>query len=394
MATRLRYNIMHVIVEPRYSGAEVLVRELVQIHGRQGHRVSIVAFRPPQADFAHEIAQLEQQGCECFLPGRSLVRLGRIKWILAAIKAARPDIVFAHSILPSLYTRMALRFARRPPIVTVLHTDDDLGNTGLLRMERFLWRRSACVVGVSAKSIGNYRRRMTDRVPTRVIQNGIPVEQFAVPRGVAQDHRSRLYRPQGGELVAVQIGRICVQKQQHVSVEALALLSARGIRNLRLVLVGPTQDPDYEARVIASARAGGVEDRVQFAGPQANVKEWLAGADIFLMPSGWEAHCIAALEGMASGLFCIFTAIDAFEEWRSHSGVFMIEAPPVPEQLAKALETVAKSKVWDRRYERDLVKFSIQRCAAEYMQVTEQFAHPALGLEDASVGKSGETERG
>jgi L-malate glycosyltransferase len=368
------FSIMHVLLEPRYAGAETLVRDLVQIQSRQGHRTSIAAFRPSQDNFVGELKSLERQGCELHIPKRNLGRWGRVKWVMAAVRKARPDIVFAHSILPSVYVRLALRLTRRPAIVTVLHTDDDMADPALLRMERFLYNRNACVVGVSSRSIENYQRWTSGRTPLRVVLNGINAEHFAAPERDHRRWREQIYEPLGDEIIALQVGRISLQKQQHISVEALIELQARGLRNIRLVLAGLCEDAAYEQQILSTARAGGVSDRVLLVGPQGNIAEWLAGADIFLMPSAWEAQGIAALEALASGLFCVFSGLDPFEEFRSWPGVSTIAAPPDGRELAGCLEALVNSKGWDLRYDRDMRKFSIESCAAEYTRIIDEFA--------------------
>ncbi len=373
MAIGRQFSIMHVVLEPRYSGAEVLVRDLVRIQAAAGHRTSIAAFRPSQDNFAGELRSLERQGCELHIPARNLEKWGRLSWMRAAVRSAKPDVVFAHSILPSVYTRLALRLTRSPAVITVLHTDDDLADPALGRLERLVYGRNACVVGVSPKSLENYQRRTRGRMPTRVLRNGIDVAHFAEP---AKDHRKwrdKVYAAAGEEIIALQVGRISIQKQQHVSVEALVRLQAKGMSNIRLVLAGLCEDAQYMEKVLRCARDGGVEDRVQLVGAQGNIAEMLAGADLFLMPSGWEAHSVAALEALASGVFCLFSGIDAFQDLRTYPGVAMIGAPPAAEDLGNSLEDVARSNAWGRRYERDLDRFSISRCAAEYMKVIEEY---------------------
>ncbi|KAA6455602.1 glycosyltransferase family 4 protein [Acidobacteria bacterium AB60] len=371
-------SILHLVLEPRFSGAEILVCDLVRIHQSQGHQTSIAAFRPSHLEFAPELRRLENLGCRTQIPSQNLVRWRRVQWVLAAVKRFQPDVVFAHSILPGLYARIALSCSRRPSVVTVLHSDDDLRNPRLLRLEQLLWWRNACVVGVSRKSVENYRNRVTSKARCRVISNGISPERFAGHLDRSREVRTRLYGASDDVIIALQVGRICLQKQQLASVQALAVLSRRGIRNLRIVMAGPIEDRDYAARLIDLAREAGVLDQIQLVGSQANVEEWLAGADLFLMPSGWEAHSVAALEGMASGLPCVFSGIDAFEAWRGWPGVFMIEAPPVAEELATCLESLLRNQGWSHRYKRDLSKFSIARCAAEYLELARKLAPSGL----------------
>ena len=57
------------------------------------------------------------------------------------------------------------------------------------------------------------------------------------------------------------------------------------------------------------------------------------------------------------------------------SGVATIGAPPTGEESGDWLEGVVTSKAWERRHERNLDRFSIGRCAAEYMRVTEELAN-------------------
>ena len=372
MAAEGAPSIMHVVLEPRYSGAEMLVRDLSRVQTAAGHRISITAFRPSQDNFKDELNALERDGCELFVPAQNLEKWGRLRWVWAAVKKAQPDVVFAHSILPAIYTSLALRLTRRPAVVTVLHTDDDLADPSLLRLERLVYQRNACVVGVSPKSVENFQRRMGGRVPIQVVRNGIKTEHFSQLGKNHRAWREEVYRPEGEEIIALQVGRISLQKQQHVSVEALVRLRMKGIGNIRLVLAGICEDAEYQKRLVHCAREGGVENQVQFAGPRGNIGEMLAGADLYLMPSAWEAHSVAALEALASGVFCIFSSIEAFADLGSYPGVAMIGAPPSSEDLGDCLERLVSSKNTERRYERDLEPFSIERCAAEYRDICEE----------------------
>jgi hypothetical protein len=71
----------------------------------------------------------------------------------------------------------------------------------------------------------------------------------------------------------------------------------------------------------------------------------------------------------------VFSGIEAFTDLRPFPGVAMIGVPPTGEELGDCLEGVARSHAWERRHERNLDRFSIGRCAAEYMRITEEFAN-------------------
>jgi L-malate glycosyltransferase len=368
-------SIMHVVLEPRYSGAETLVRDLARHQMKSGHRLSIAAFRPTQQSFIGEMQKLEQLGCRMSIPKVALEGWRRATWLYRSVKTIKPDIVFAHSALPSLYTRLALRFTRRPVVVTVLHADDDFRNPRIRRIERLLWSCHAQVIGVNSKCVENYRIRITDRVPTQVIRNGVDADRFAQPAKASQQWREKLYAPAPGEVIALQVGRISVQKQQHLSVQALIRLKARGISNMRLVLAGPIDEEEYRGKVMSLAREGNVEQQVHLLGARGDIAELLAGADLYLMPSEREAHSIAALEALASGAYCVFSGIPAFAGLRGLPGVSMIGDPPNAEALASCLEDVLVNSQWRRRYERDLSGFTFERCAADYNRLIRQLLH-------------------
>ncbi|MDE3187663.1 MAG: glycosyltransferase family 4 protein [Acidobacteriota bacterium] len=363
---------MHVVLEPRYSGAEMLVRNLAQHQMQSGHRVSITALRPVQQSFAGEMQKLEQQGCRMLIPKSALDGLRRAMWLYRSVKAIEPDIVFAHSALPSVYARLALRFTRRPVVVTVLHSDDDFNEPRMRRMERLLRSRHAQVVGVNSKSVENYRLRVTDRVSTQVIMNGVHADRFSQLAARSGEWRQKLYAPEPGEVIALQVGRISFQKQQHVSVEALIRLKAQGISNLRLVLAGPIDEQRYFNKLMTRIREGKVARQVQVMGARGDIAELLAGADMYLMPSDGEAHSIAALEALASGAYCVFSGIPAFAGFRGLPGVSMIGDPPTAEDLASCLEDALANGQWRRRYERNLGDLTFERCAAEYNRLIQR----------------------
>lgn len=370
-------SIMHVVLEPRYSGAEILARDLAQHQMSAGHRASITALRPTQQSFDPEMQKLAQQGCRLAIPAEPLTGWRRAVWIRNAVKFIRPDAIFAHSALPSLYTRLALRFTRRPAVVTVLHSDDDFREDRMRRIEHFLWSRHAAVIGVNSKCIENYRRRVITRIPAQVILNGVHLERFAPLASKHARLRQQLYAPAPGEIIALQVGRICVQKQQHLSVEALIRLQARGISNLRLVFAGPIDEPAYNDKMMDTARCGNVSQRIQVLGSRADVAELLTGADLHLMPSEGEAHSIAALEALAAGPYCVFSGIYAFEPLRTYPGVSLIDDPPSADKLTEALQDVLVAGRWQQRYPRDLSNLSFEQCAAQYMDLARRLARPA-----------------
>ena len=70
--------------------------------------------------------------------------------------------------------------------------------------------------------------------------------------------------------------------------------------NAWLVGAGP-----LEAELKARAAAAGLSERIGFLGPHPETPAYLAAADIFVLPSRWEAMSFSLIEAAASGLPCV-----------------------------------------------------------------------------------------
>src|SRR6266404_3067189 len=132
---------------------------------------------------------------------------------------------------------------------------------------------AAGVVGVSPASIRNYRRLITEKVETRLIPNGVDFESVRSAAVHRDEVRKRVYEATPGEVILLQVGRISPQKQQRLSVEALAALGRMtSLDNIRLVFAGMVEYKEYHLEVEAAARSLGVailpekSDGAQFAG--------------------------------------------------------------------------------------------------------------------------------
>jgi poly(glycerol-phosphate) alpha-glucosyltransferase len=108
----------------------------------------------------------------------------------------------------------------------------------------------------------------------------------------------------------------------------------------RLALVGPDWQGG-QARLETLARTLGCIDRVHFLGPQYGAKKWavLRLADVFVLPSRWDAGPIALLEAIGVGVPTITTtAINPAAELAEHRAAYLCE-PSVP-ALARAMSTL------------------------------------------------------
>ena len=125
------------------------------------------------------------------------------------------------------------------------------------------------------------------------------------------------------ELVVTLVGRINRWKGQRVLVEAVGLLRAQGVRNLRCVLVGDVAEGQHSHREALQAQvaAAGLQQQVLIPGFNADVAPVWAGSDVAVVPSEEpEPFGRVAIEAMAHSLPVVGTA---------HGGLLEIVEPGV-----------------------------------------------------------------
>lgn len=199
-------------------------------------------------------------------------------------------------------------------------------------------------------------------IPVLIIKNGVDIDRFAgIDRGVA---RRKLGSDTSTRLV-LQVGRLCDTKQQLLSLSALRPLLAQG--DALLWFAGLTEDKGYEERLRRQATEWGIHDAVRFLGSRADVPELLAAADLYLMPSRQEAHSVAILEALASGVPIVASDIRALAFAGEMDSVRICGVDDEPAWTAAARDMLAAP-----RANRDISAFSIERTAQAYLEVARQ----------------------
>jgi UDP-glucose:(heptosyl)LPS alpha-1,3-glucosyltransferase len=180
------------------------------------------------------------------------------------------------------------------------------------------------------------RKELLRHYPGIVVQvtpNGVDLDRFH-PDAYA---RADVRRSTGvaDEPVAVFVGGDWIRKGLAVGMQALAGVRARGI-DLRLWVIGAGD----EARFSTLALQLGVGSAVSFFGSRDDVERFLAAADVFILPSQYEAFSLVTLEAAASGLPVIMPAINgACELVGDNEAGLLVE--PTADTLVAALARLA-----------------------------------------------------
>lgn len=140
-----------------------------------------------------------------------------------------------------------------------------------------------------------------------VIPNGVDLARFRPADRAAI--RAELRRARGftdDDVVLLWVGKEFRRKGLGPAIDALAQLPA----NARLLVVGGDDRAPYDAR----ARALGVRDRITFVGHSDSVHRWFQAADVFVLPTRYEAFALVTLEAAAAGLPLVTTKVNGTEE--------------------------------------------------------------------------------
>ncbi|TCL73786.1 glycosyltransferase family 4 protein [Rhizobium sp. BK251] len=353
-------RILHLAHTPRHSGAESLIRDLCLLHTDSGIVSAMASFCPPLDEFAGDARRLQDSGVALYFPSTMLSKFGRGAHYRDVYRAFQPDVVFAHSVLPSLYGRLPLALMReRPAFVTVLHaaSNDDFDGGYLRRLEGATRWLVDSVVAVSDEGAQNYSKRFGPRASVDVIKNGIDLQRFT------QLDRARARQElgiEGQRKMILQVGRLAPAKQQDLSIRALERLLKE--QDAELWLAGLTEYEEYERQLRAIALELGVAEKVHFLGARSDVPNLLAATDLYVMPSTREAHSIAIIEALAAGAPVLASDIPAFAFADEFDGVRIVGRDDVA-GVAGAAEDLLRLNA---RFDRDLSRFAIERTADQY----------------------------
>jgi glycosyltransferase involved in cell wall biosynthesis len=348
-------RILHLVLSPRLSGAEVLAKDLAIYQQRSGEAVGVTALTPPQDDFARLHDELLSAGVRCLLPLHAAGLPGRLWGLFRSVRTFRPDVIFAHATIPAFYVRS---LPITVPIVYVMHSATNDFERGLFRtVERALSRRAEAIIAVSPENIRDYVAAVRRHPCLELIPNGVDVARFSGQRPACRCAKTRLI---------VQIGRYTSVKNQLLTVHAFAELIEQ-VPDARLVLCGVIEDDAYHLAVTDLVSRLGLDNQVTVEGPRSDVAELLADATAFAMPSRSEGHSIAFLEALASGIPVVASDIPPFQFAAHYAAVTLLD-PQSTRDYANGLIAAMNQQ----RVHRPLIGLTLADTAERYLAVARR----------------------
>jgi len=348
-------RVFHLVLAPRLSGAEVLAKDLALDQCAEGMAVGVASLLPAHADFGALQDELQSHGVECWFPRQRHRALIKLWNLFVTVRRFRPDVIFAHATIPSFYARS---LPLRVPVVYVMHSaTNDFERPLFRRVEHILSGRARVVIGVSEQGVTDYVQAIGPHPSMTVVPNGVDLARFAFTDGSGRD---------GAVPQVVQIGRYAAVKNQLLTVRAFREV-LRQVGDAHLVLYGVVEDPDYQGEVIALAKELGISERVEVAGPRTDVATVLSESNVFVMPSRSEAHSVAFLEALASGVPIVASKIPAFAFANGFPGVQLVDTDNVQGYADAVVVALGQA-----RAQRSLAGLTLRDTADRYRAIARQ----------------------
>jgi glycosyltransferase involved in cell wall biosynthesis len=208
----------------------------------------------------------------------------------------------------------------------------------------------------------------------RRIYNGVGPISAWTPEEIAS-FRAREGLPLRGP-VLVCVSNFFAYKGHEDLVAAVAKV-AEDFPDATYVLIGRNAGALEGTRALAEDL--GVLPRIRFAGPRADVFDFLRAADLFVHPSHQEGFSNAILEAMAAGLPVVACDVGGNPEAVADGETGRLVPPRCPEELAEAISELlgdegkrrAMGEAGKRRAEE---RFSLGRMVAEIEAMYESLA--------------------
>lgn len=189
---------------------------------------------------------------------------------------------------------------------------------------------ASILVSVSGKTLEQAIRAGVKPAHNTVIPNGIPpVTIGSMDRSTV---RRRIGVENGGALL-LSVGRLVFQKGHEYLVQAMPKVLEQFPGSTAVICGEGALRQDLE-KLISRLDLNGC---VRLLGNQNDIGQFLAGADVFVLPSRWEGLPVALLEAMGAGLPVVATRVEGVDEVVENERQGILVPPEDPQALASAL---------------------------------------------------------
>jgi glycosyltransferase involved in cell wall biosynthesis len=295
-------KILHIISSGGMYGAEAVILNLSRTLNEGGHSAVLAVF----SNSSNPNLQLHEAAVNEGIESHLVPCEGQIdRTVLTRIRdlAAKtnPDVVHTHGYKADIYAYFAMRKSHIP-LVSTCHGWIDLNATVALYgiADRIVLRRFAAVVAVSDEVKRKLIEAGVSENRIHLVRNGIDLRPF--------DHAQPSLRSDStndDSLIVGLIGRLSIEKGVDNFLEAAARVLSE-LPTTKFVVIGEGPDRDKLESLIDNLK---IRDNASMLGRRTDMPSIYASLDIMVSSSRQEGLPIAILEGMASSLPIVATAV-------------------------------------------------------------------------------------
>jgi glycosyltransferase involved in cell wall biosynthesis len=356
-------KVLHIISSGGMYGAEAVILNLSRTLNEGGHHGILGVFSNSANPNLHLHESAARAGVESHLiPCRGQIDRRVTRRIRELARLTQTDVVHAHGYKADVYAYLALRRAGIPLVSTCHNWLEQNPLVSLYGMvDRFVLRKYTAVVAVSDQ----VRRRLLnagvreDRIYK--VENGIDLRPF---------ERARPGAGSGHALTVGWVGRLSREKGADILIHAAAKVLVH-LPETKFMVVGDGPERNELESLIDKLN---IRSSISLTGRREDIPSMFASFDVAVSSSRQEGLPMAILEGMASKLPWVATAVGDVPTVVQDDVTGVLVPPEDAELLAAALVDLLQDA--DRRERlgtaaRKLVedKFSAERMTGEYLRI-------------------------
>jgi glycosyltransferase involved in cell wall biosynthesis len=362
-------KILHIISSGGMYGAEAVILNMSRSLNAGPHSSALGVFSNSANPNLQLHVTAEKEGIESHLvPCKGQIDRTVVESIRELVVQTNADIVHAHGYKADIYAYLALR-GTATPLVSTCHTwyDNNLLVTLYGMADRLVLRNYAAVVAVSDDVKQRLLKAGLRKDKIHLVRNGIDLRPF----DNAQPSLRSGTQANSPAIVGL-VGRLSIEKGVDIFLHAAARVLAE-LPSTKFVVVGEGPDRDKLESLIDDLK---IRESVSMLGRRDDMPSVYASLDIMVSASRQEGLPMAILEGMASRLPLVATAVGEVPTvvFDGRTGVLL--PPEDPRLLASAIVDLLRNPAERERLAsaaRKLIEdeFSADRMTADYLRVYE-----------------------
>jgi glycosyltransferase involved in cell wall biosynthesis len=318
------------------GGAESLAVSYVRKYDRDRYELFVCSLKDSSGSAIE--TQLRDAGAQIVnLGARNLRDRRAFRRLLQLVRSEKIELIHAHLIYSSIWASVVSRITRVPAICS-LHAAPPTGRDrrGFRdRIGRFVMNRWATlVVMVSDALRGEYRAigGLAD-AKLRTVHNGIELQRFMRERNDARKTVESDFAIEAGAPLVVTVSVLRREKGIDVLLNAIPEI-LKHVPNARFLIVGEGEMREAWPRL---ADELGISAHVQWAGYRSDVYTFLAGCDLFVLPTFTDALPTVLMEAMAARLPIVASRVGGIPEIVDGGVTGLLVPPHDPAALAAAI---------------------------------------------------------